>query len=79
MLEDKLRDAAAVITISDYNKKYLEKKFPEVDSQKIKIVHCGLDLKKFSPRPHYLLEEMFSWVDTDTSFTTPTLLFHTDK
>lgn len=55
MLEDKLHDAAAIITISDYNKKYLERKFPRIDSEKIKIIHYGLDFKKFSP--HYVPQE----------------------
>ena len=50
MLEDKLHDAAVVITVSDYNKKYFAEKFPKIDSEKIKVIHCGVDLKKFSPR-----------------------------
>lgn len=49
MLLDKIRDAGRAITISDYNKKYLTEKFPEIDPDKIEVVHCGLDLKQFTP------------------------------
>lgn len=49
MLLDKMRDAGKAITISDYNKKYLAEKFPEIDQDKIEVVHCGLDLKQFTP------------------------------
>jgi glycosyltransferase involved in cell wall biosynthesis len=48
MLKDKLRDAATIITISDYNKRYLTDKFPDIDPEKIKVVHCGLDFKQFT-------------------------------
>jgi len=49
MLEDKLNDAAKVITISEYNKRYLIEKFPTTDPEKIRVIHCGVDLRKFNP------------------------------
>ncbi len=50
MLQEKMCDAANVITISNYNKIYLSDKFPEIDPDKIKVVHCGLDLQQFTPK-----------------------------
>jgi glycosyltransferase involved in cell wall biosynthesis len=50
MLGDKMREAEKVITISDYNKRFLTGKYPDIDPEKIKVVHCGLDFKQFTPR-----------------------------
>jgi len=50
MLQDKMREAEKVITISDYNKRYLTEKFPDIDPNKIRVVHCGLDFKQFTPQ-----------------------------
>ena len=49
MLEDKLQDAAKVITISEYNKRYLIQKYPKADPDKIRIIHCGVNLDIFIP------------------------------
>ena len=50
MLRDKMREADKIITISDYNKRFLKDKYPDIDPEKIKVVHCGLDFNQFSPR-----------------------------
>lgn len=49
MLKEKMQDARKIVTISEYNKKYLHEKFPSIDSNKIVVIHCGVDLGKFSP------------------------------
>jgi glycosyltransferase involved in cell wall biosynthesis len=40
--------AKKVITISDYNKKYMVDRFG-IDKNKIKVIHCGVELDKFKP------------------------------
>jgi colanic acid/amylovoran biosynthesis glycosyltransferase len=52
MLEEKIRDAEKVVTISDYNKTYLLEKYPALKPDKITVVHCGVDLGKFAALPH---------------------------
>ena len=47
MLEDKVNDAAKIITVSEYNKRYFLERFPNLDPGKIGIIHYGLDLGKF--------------------------------
>ena len=47
-LRETMDDAAVVVTISDYNKNYLEK---EVKTKsRIEVVRCGIDLAKFDVR-----------------------------
>ena len=54
LLADKVHDSKFIVTISEYNQKFLNKLFPEDDlDDKIHIVHCGLDPDIFnaSPKP----------------------------
>ena len=48
LLEEKLKNAKFTITISEYNKRYLQQ-FASAD--KIHIVHYSLDLNQFAPLP----------------------------
>ncbi|MBW2991629.1 glycosyltransferase [Candidatus Woesearchaeota archaeon] len=41
-------NAKKVITVSGYNKKYMNEKFG-IDEGKIEVVHCGIELEKFRP------------------------------
>jgi colanic acid/amylovoran biosynthesis glycosyltransferase len=45
-LAEKLRDAAAVVTVSDYNVRYLKEQFGE-DAQHVVRIYNGLDLEAF--------------------------------
>lgn len=49
MLEDKIQAADKVITCTNFNKKYLLDKFPNIDSDKIVVVYHGLDFSRFNP------------------------------
>lgn len=49
MMEQKIRSAVKVITISQFNKKYLLKKYPNAIPNKITVIHIGIDLTKFKP------------------------------
>jgi glycosyltransferase involved in cell wall biosynthesis len=40
-------DADLVVTISEFNKKFMKKKY-QLSSEKIKIIHCGIELARFS-------------------------------
>lgn len=51
MLREKLAAAAFVITISDYNRRYLMKLYPESLSRKVIVVHCGVDMSELTPPP----------------------------
>lgn len=50
MLEQKMRSAYKVITISEFNKTYLHTKFPSIDPEKIIVIHTGLEFGKFKPK-----------------------------
>ncbi len=43
LVEAKCRYAKFVVTISDYNKRYLMQKFDSLAGDKIHVVHCGVD------------------------------------
>ncbi len=49
-LRRKFRDAAAAVTVSDYNLQYLRSRFGE-DAARLRRVYNGLDLQEFSYRP----------------------------
>ena len=44
-LDTKLKNCRFCITISDYNRSYMSKRFPEVDRQKIIVSRLGVDTK----------------------------------
>lgn len=50
MLGKKLLTSKKVVTISQYNKQYLLKKYGKALESKIHIIHCGIDVEKFRPR-----------------------------
>lgn len=50
MLDVKIRDAAAVITISEYNRRLLAGWYGTL-ADKVEVVHCGVDVGIFHPRP----------------------------
>jgi len=47
MLTEKLEGARFVASISMYNKDYLQRLVPGVEPDKIKIVHCGIELENY--------------------------------
>ncbi|MBA3739620.1 MAG: glycosyltransferase [Chloroflexi bacterium] len=51
MLEEKIRRAAFVVTISDFNRRFLEKLYGRLAAQRVVVVHCGTDTSLFHPPP----------------------------
>jgi glycosyltransferase involved in cell wall biosynthesis len=51
MLREKIAQASAVITISDYNRRFLCDLYGPGAAEKLYVVHCGVDLSLFRPRP----------------------------
>ncbi len=47
----KLQDAAAVVTVSDYNRAYLQQQYGET-ATKVKRIYNGMDLTELSYQPH---------------------------
>ena len=60
MLGEKIRGAAFVASISDYNRRFMRALYGSVIDEKIEIVRCGVDSGVFVPRtlppPHEKLE-----------------------
>lgn len=52
LLREKLAEAAFVVPISEYNRRYLAdlSADPEV-AARLHVIHCGLDLRQFTPDP----------------------------
>ncbi|GEM_PF-161570 len=48
LLKEKAGSAKAVITISDYNKRYIRSYCQNGVYSKVKVIHCGLDLAEFT-------------------------------
>ena len=51
MLERKASEAAFVVTISDYNRRLLERLLDPAAAARVHVVRCGVDLERFAPRP----------------------------
>ncbi len=55
MLAEKMRRAEFVVTISEYNSRYLQSLCPDLPAGRIAVVRCGIDLGKFPYRePHHV-------------------------
>jgi len=49
LLPTKIRDAEFIVTISDYNRRFMQELVPTSEvGQKIHVVHCGVDLSHFT-------------------------------
>ena len=46
-LEEIMEKAKGVVTISDFNRQWIEKLFGKKYHQKVQVIRCGVDLKKF--------------------------------
>jgi glycosyltransferase involved in cell wall biosynthesis len=51
MLREKVADARFVVTISDFNRAFLERHCGPAATAKLHVVRCGVDLDAFEPRP----------------------------
>lgn len=51
MLEEKIREAAFVVTISEYNQRYLVEQLGRSVASRIRVVRCGIDTGRFRPTP----------------------------
>jgi glycosyltransferase involved in cell wall biosynthesis len=51
MLREKVRDAAFVVTISEFNRRLLEEVCGDAARGKVHVVRCGVDLHEFAPGP----------------------------
>jgi len=51
MLAEKIRQARQVVSISDYNRRFLERLYGDLARAKVTVVHCGVDVGVFAPRP----------------------------
>ena len=51
MLEEKIRAASFVVTISEYNRRLLRELYGDAAAGKIAVIHCGVDPEVFRPRP----------------------------
>jgi len=60
MLKEKIRRAHFVITISEYNKRFLSELYGEAIGNKIAVVHCGVDSAIFTPRVHTPSTNLFT-------------------
>jgi glycosyltransferase involved in cell wall biosynthesis len=51
MLAEKLRDAAFAVAISDFNRRLVAELYGPEAAAKTEVIHCGVDLEVFRPRP----------------------------
>lgn len=51
MLDVKLREADSIVAISEYNRDYLIAQLGDWIDNKIKIIHCGINLDLYQPHP----------------------------
>ncbi|MEZ5552340.1 MAG: glycosyltransferase family 4 protein [Pseudomonadales bacterium] len=51
MLGQKVREASFVVTISDYNRRFILDRLGSQQESKIRVVHCGVDADSFKIQP----------------------------
>lgn len=51
MLAEKIDHAHTVVTISDYNRRWLQQRYGYLACSKVVVVHCGVDSAIFEPQP----------------------------
>ncbi|WP_143827920.1 glycosyltransferase family 4 protein [Anaeromyxobacter sp. Fw109-5] len=51
MLDEKVREARFVVTISEYNRAFLRDLYGEEAAAKTTVIRCGVDPTRFQPRP----------------------------
>jgi glycosyltransferase involved in cell wall biosynthesis len=51
MLRQKVREAAFVVTISEFNRRTIAELSAPTDARKVSILHCGVDARYFAPVP----------------------------
>jgi glycosyltransferase involved in cell wall biosynthesis len=49
MLQEKIRRSAFVVTISEFNRQFLERLYGRLADERIVVVHCGTDTSLFQP------------------------------
>jgi colanic acid/amylovoran biosynthesis glycosyltransferase len=59
MLEEKIRRASFVVTISEYGRRLLGQLYGAAAEEKMVVIHCGVDLTVFQPRPARQRQEPF--------------------
>ena len=52
-IKEKINNAKFVVTISNYNKNYFIENYPGINSEKIKVIHCGVKI----PPPENLIKK----------------------
>ncbi|MBC7878296.1 MAG: glycosyltransferase [Anaerolineales bacterium] len=60
MLHEKIRHSSFVATISKYNQSFLQRLYPDIPIEKIKVIHCGIDPAKFQNKPPQRLTGPFN-------------------
>lgn len=50
-LQEKLREAACTITVTHFNRRYLETTYPGASVGRLRVIHNGIDLDLFKPDP----------------------------
>ena len=53
LIKEKINFADFVISKTEYNKRFLEEKHPGIDGKKIRVIHYGIDMRKFIPSKYY--------------------------
>jgi colanic acid/amylovoran biosynthesis glycosyltransferase len=51
LLPEKARGARFYTTISHFNREYIQAAYPEVDTSRLEVVHLGVDVDAWTPRP----------------------------
>jgi glycosyltransferase involved in cell wall biosynthesis len=49
LLREKLLSASFVITVTQFNHRFLKESIPEIGSNTVKVIHNGVDLEQFAP------------------------------
>lgn len=62
MLREKIERASFVVTISEYNRRFLNGLYGDALSRKVEIIHCGIDLDVFQSRAAHRKADIFTLI-----------------
>jgi colanic acid/amylovoran biosynthesis glycosyltransferase len=51
LIADKLRRAAFAVTISEFNRRWLSRRYASAQPRRLEVIHCGLPIEEYRPMP----------------------------
>ena len=58
-----IKGSTAVVCVSEFTRKEVLERYPKIEAEKLKVIHGGVDLERFSPRSPGVIEKKYKIKD----------------